>query len=55
MVIKLKFFEDLSNSEIAELLHKNEGTIRVIQHRALSKMQELIKQQQEQEKSDYGQ
>lgn len=55
VVIKLKFFEDLSNSEIAELLHKNEGTIRVIQHRALSKMQELIKQQQEQEKSDYGQ
>ena len=25
VVIKLKFFEDLSNSEIAELLHKNEG------------------------------
>lgn len=47
VVIKLKFFEDLSNSEIAELLHKNEGAIRVIQHRALSKIQELIKQQME--------
>lgn len=45
VVIKLKFFEDLQNSEIAELLHKNEGTIRVIQHRALAKMQELINQQ----------
>lgn len=53
VVIKLKFFEDLSNSEIAELLHKNEGAIRVTIHRALSKMQELIKA--EQEKSNNGQ
>ncbi|MBI5530288.1 MAG: sigma-70 family RNA polymerase sigma factor [Candidatus Doudnabacteria bacterium] len=45
VVIKLKFFEDLSNGEIAELLHKNEGAIRVIQHRALARLQELIKQQ----------
>jgi len=43
VVLKLKFFEDLSNSEIAELLHKNEGAIRVIQHRAIAKLQELIK------------
>ncbi len=43
IVIKLKFFEDLENWEIAELLHKNEGAIRVIQHRAVSKLQELIK------------
>lgn len=43
VVIKLKFLEDLENSEIAELLHKNEGAIRVIQHRAIIKLQELIK------------
>ncbi|MFI5205992.1 MAG: RNA polymerase sigma factor, partial [Candidatus Paceibacterales bacterium] len=43
IVLKLKFFEDLENSEIAEMLHKNEGTIRVIQHRAIAKLQELIK------------
>jgi len=42
VVLKLKFFEDLENSEIAELLHKNEGAIRVIQHRAITKLQELI-------------
>lgn len=53
VVIKLKFFEDLSNSEIAELLHKNEGAIRVTIHRALSKMQELIKA--ELDKSNHGQ
>ncbi len=43
IVIKLKFLEGLENGEIAELLHKSEGTIRVIQHRALIKLQELIR------------
>jgi RNA polymerase sigma-70 factor (ECF subfamily) len=50
VVIKLKFLEELENSEIAELLGKNEGAIRVIQHRAIVKLQELIKKfRQEQE------
>lgn len=43
IVIKLKFLEHLENPEIAELLHKSEGAIRVIQHRAITKLQELIK------------
>lgn len=43
VVLKLKFFEDLENHEIAEMLNKNEGAIRVIQHRAIAKLQELIK------------
>lgn len=47
VVIKLKFLEDLENSEIAELMHKNEGAIRVIQHRAIIKLQELIKKNSE--------
>jgi RNA polymerase sigma-70 factor (ECF subfamily) len=47
VVIKLKFLEDLENNEIAELLHKNEGAIRVIQHRAIIKLQELIKKNSE--------
>jgi len=41
-VIKLKFFEQLENSEIAEILHKSEGAIRVLQHRAITKLQELV-------------
>lgn len=45
LVIKLKFFENLDNSEIAALLKKNEGAVRVIQHRALAKLQELIRNQ----------
>lgn len=42
IVIKLKFFEGLSNREIAELLHKSEGAIRVIQYRALTKLKDLL-------------
>ena len=47
IVLKLKFFEDLDNPEIAEMLHKSEGSIRVIQHRGITKLQELIKKSQE--------
>lgn len=46
VVIKLKFLEDLENAEIAALLNKTEGAIRVIQHRALTKLKELIKHAQ---------
>ena len=41
-MIRLKFYEDLSNTEIADLTGKTEGSIRVIQHRALTKLKELI-------------
>ncbi len=42
-VVRLKFFEDLNNAEIAEILNKSEGAIRVIQHRAILKLQDLSK------------
>ncbi len=45
-VIKLKFLEDLSNAEIAVILNKTEGAIRVIQHRAITKLLELKKLQE---------
>ncbi len=45
IIIKLKFIEDMDNSEIAELISKSEGSIRVIQHRAIQKLQELFKSQ----------
>jgi RNA polymerase sigma-70 factor (ECF subfamily) len=47
-IIKLKFFEDLENSEIAVILEKSEGAIRVIQHRALIKLKELISKLEDQ-------
>ncbi len=43
-VIKLKFLEDLDNNIIAQILNKTEGAVRVLQHRAISKLKELIDQ-----------
>src|SRR5258708_4813133 len=45
IIIKLKFLEDLSNAEISELISKSEGSIRVVQHRAIQKLQELFNEQ----------
>lgn len=45
IIIKLKFIEDLDNDEIAELISKSEGSIRVVQHRAIQKLQELFNKQ----------
>jgi RNA polymerase sigma-70 factor (ECF subfamily) len=44
-VIKYKFFEDLSNEEVAQILNKSEGAIRVIQHRAVLRLKELTSKQ----------
>lgn len=45
-VIKLKFLEELDNQTIAQILSKSEGAIRVIQHRAIIKLQEFFKQEE---------
>lgn len=42
LVIKLKFLDELENSEIAKILDKSEGAIRVIQHRAISELKNLL-------------
>ncbi len=41
-VIKYRFFEDLSNEEIAYVMGKSEGAIRVIQHRAIAELKKLL-------------
>ena len=41
-VLNLRFFDDMSYNEVAEVIGKPEGTIRVIQHRALQAMRELL-------------
>lgn len=43
-VIKLKFLENLDNEQIGHMLGKSEGAVRVIQHRAITRLQELIKE-----------
>lgn len=42
LVIKLKFFDELENHEIAKILNKSEGAIRVIQHRAIEALKKLL-------------
>jgi RNA polymerase sigma-70 factor, ECF subfamily len=42
-VLILKFVEDMDIPEIAKVLKKKEGTVRIIQHRALNKLKELLK------------
>ncbi len=42
IIIKLKFIEGLENDEISELIAKSEGSIRVAQHRAIQRLQELL-------------
>lgn len=41
-VVKLKFIDELTNEEISQVLNKSEGAIRVIQHRALAALRELL-------------
>ncbi len=43
-VIIMKFVNELSNKEIAGILEKSEGAVRVIQHRALKQLKEYIKE-----------
>lgn len=42
-VLILKFVEDMEIAEIAGILNKKEGAIRIIQHRALNKLKELLR------------
>ncbi len=41
-VIVLRFIEDMSHAEIAKIIGKNEGTCRMIQHRALVALSKLL-------------
>lgn len=48
-VLKMKFLEDLDTAEIAEILGKSESNIRVLQHRALTKLITLRKKLEEED------
>lgn len=41
-VLMLKFFGDLSNTEIARLIGRSEGAVKALQHRALGALQNII-------------
>jgi len=46
-VILLRFIEDFSYGEIAASLGKSEGAVRVIQHRALLKLRDIMEKEKE--------
>ena len=51
-LLKLRYYEDLSNAEIATILNKSPGTIAVALHRALKRLRQKF-ENQEQEIKNY--
>ncbi|MBI4053999.1 MAG: RNA polymerase sigma factor [Candidatus Doudnabacteria bacterium] len=45
-VLRLKFFDDLENEEIAAIMDKTPGTVRVIQHRAIVALKKHLNENQ---------
>lgn len=43
-VIRLRFMEEMEIEQIAEILEKSEGAIRVIQHRAIEKLKNILEE-----------
>jgi RNA polymerase sigma-70 factor, ECF subfamily len=43
-VVILKFGEDLSNAEIAEIMGKTEGAVKALQHRALTTLRRVMEE-----------
>lgn len=43
-IIIYKFINELSNSEIAEILNKSEGSLRILQHRALKALRQVFEE-----------
>ncbi len=41
-VVQLRFLDELSPAEIAKVLDKREGTVRIIQHRAILKLKSIL-------------
>jgi RNA polymerase sigma-70 factor (ECF subfamily) len=46
-VIVLKFAEDLSNREVAEILGKTEGAVKALQHRGLAALRRVLNVEEE--------
>lgn len=44
-VLTLKFFADMSNTEIARLIGRTEGAVKALQHRALHALQQILERE----------
>ncbi len=48
-VLTLRFFADMTNSEIARMLNRTEGAIKALQYRALQSLQQIMTHEDEQQ------
>ena len=46
-VLILRFVEDLSHQEIGEIMEKSEGAVRLMQHRAVQTLKEILRKEKE--------
>jgi RNA polymerase sigma-70 factor (ECF subfamily) len=46
-VLTLKFFADMTNQEIANVIGRSEGAVKALQHRALHALQQILEREQE--------
>jgi len=48
-VVVMKFIEEMTNKEIAAALEKSEGAVRVVQHRAMKKLKDILSENNKKE------
>jgi RNA polymerase sigma-70 factor (ECF subfamily) len=46
IVMKLKFLEGMETEEVSEMISRSAGSIRVIQHRAIQRLHELMQEKE---------
>jgi RNA polymerase sigma-70 factor (ECF subfamily) len=51
IIMKLKFLEGMETEEVSEMISKSSGSIRVVQHRAIQRLHELMQEKENQNKS----
>jgi RNA polymerase sigma-70 factor (ECF subfamily) len=51
-VILMRFVEELSHKEVAEILGKTEGAVKLIQHRALKNLKQILNHERERADSE---
>jgi len=51
IIMKLKFLEGMETEEVSEMISKSSGSIRVVQHRAIQRLLELMQEKENQNKS----
>ncbi|MEX0690148.1 MAG: RNA polymerase sigma factor [Candidatus Paceibacterota bacterium] len=46
-VLIMRFIDEMSNKEVAKIMNKSHGSVRVMQHRALKKLKEILDEKEQ--------